>query len=256
MKNAVMFSMMLALSGCGCETVDTGNRGIKTTFGEIQGQPLPEGLYFYNPFTSGIRELSIQEVKLEEKTVCFTKDTQQVTIDFAVTYYPDAEKIGDLYKQFGENWAEKIVKPVVVSSIKDVVGKYIADDLIGKREAVRNEAFAEITKSLGERAVKSSRLDLVNLDFDDAYEKAVEAKVVAVQKAQEAKNRTVEVEENARQKIFAAEAEAKSMTIRSQALSQNKGLVEYEAVQKWNGILPQYMLGGATPFINLSKAKD
>lgn len=43
------------------------------------------------------------------------------------------------------------------------------------------------------------------------------------------------------------------MEIKSEALSKNKGLTEYEAVQKWDGKLPQYMLGGATPFINLNK---
>ena len=50
----------------------------------------------------------------------------------------------------------------------------------------------------------------------------------------------------------AAQAEAKSMAIRAQALSQNKSLVQYEAVQKWDGKLPQYMLGNSVPFINVS----
>jgi len=49
-----------------------------------------------------------------------------------------------------------------------------------------------------------------------------------------------------------AKANAESMTIRANALSQNPKLVEWEAVQKWNGELPNYMLGGATPFINMT----
>ena len=36
--------------------------------------------------------------------------------------------------------------------------------------------------------------------------------------------------------------EAKSMTIRANALTKNKALVEYEAVQKWDGKLPEYMM--------------
>ena len=52
-----------------------------------------------------------------------------------------------------------------------------------------------------------------------------------------------------------AEAEAKSMAIRANALSKNKALVEYEAVQKWNGILPQYMMGESIPFINLNNRR-
>ena len=45
------------------------------------------------------------------------------------------------------------------------------------------------------------------------------------------------------------------MAIRANALSKNKALVEYEAVQKWNGILPQYMMGDSIPFINLNNRR-
>lgn len=48
--------------------------------------------------------------------------------------------------------------------------------------------------------------------------------------------------------------EAESMKIKSQALSENKQLIGYEAVKKWDGKLPQYM-GGETPipFINIQQ---
>ena len=65
--------------------------------------------------------------------------------------------------------------------------------------------------------------------------------------------RKIMVQEEARQKVIAAEAEARSMAIRAQALTQNKALVEYEAVKKWDGKLPEYMLGNSVPFINVTK---
>jgi regulator of protease activity HflC (stomatin/prohibitin superfamily) len=240
------------LTACGCETVDTGHRGIRTTFGEVQGEPLAEGLYWYNPFTSHIVELSVREEKIEGKTACFTRDTQTVTVAYVLTYYPDPTKIHELYKQFGEGWEEKILTPAILGSLKDVVGQYIADDLVGKREAVKSAVYEELKTALAARSVTITRLDLVNLDFDNAYEQAVEAKVVAIQKSAEAKNKTVQVEEQAKQKVISAKAEAESMQIRSQALQQNKGLVEYEAVQKWDGKLPVYSMGQALPFINLT----
>lgn len=244
------------MSGCGCEQVDTGHRGIKTNYGKIVGEPLPEGLHWHTPFTEQINQIDVREQKFEGQTTAFTRDTQSVTISFAVTYYPDPVKIADIYRQFGENWADKLIGPPTLGAIKDVVGVYIADDLVGKREEARNAVLRELEESLKTRNVFVTRIDLTNLDFDDAYERAVEAKVTAVQKAMEAKNKTVEIEENAKQTIIAAEAAAKSMQIRSEALKQNKGLVEYEAVQKWDGKLPQYMLGNGTmPFLNLN-AKD
>ena len=42
------------------------------------------------------------------------------------------------------------------------------------------------------------------------------------------------------------------MSIRANALTKNKALVEYEAVQKWDGKLPEYMMGNSIPFINLT----
>lgn len=253
-KTSIITVMMLSLvllTSCGFEQVDEGYRGIKSEWGKVIGDPLQPGIYFYNPVSSKIFEIEVREQKLEGQTSCFTKDTQSVVVSYVVTYFPQPDMIGKIYSQFGLEWSNKIISPAVLGSIKDSIGQYIADDLVSKREAVKAAAQKEITDALLTRDITVTRLDITNLDFDDAYEKAVEAKVVAIQKAQEAKNKTVEVEENAKQTVKAAQAEAESMRIRANALTQNKSLVEYEAVQKWDGKLPQYMMGSSTPFINL-----
>ena len=247
-----VFVLLIALTSCGFKVVDTGHRGVETKFGKIVGEALEEGLHLYNPFTSKIVELDVREQKLEGQTQCFTRDTQTVTIKFALTYYPKKENIHKLFQQFGVEFAQRIINQVVLGSIKDSVGQYIADELVQSREKVKASAQKEMTDTLSTRDIVVTRLDFVDLDFDDAYEKAVEAKVVAIQKAAEAKNKTVEVEENAKQTILSAKAEAESMRIKSQALAQNKGLVNFEAVRKWDGKLPVNMYGSAPiPFLNL-----
>jgi prohibitin 2 len=252
----VLFPVLaVVMTGCGMEQVDEGYRGIETNWGKVIGDPLPPGLHFYNPVSSSIFEMDVREQKLEAETTAFTRDTQSVVVKFAITYYPDPAKIGHLYSQFGKQWDEKIVLQAVLGSLKDAIGQYIADDLVSKREVAKATAEKEIKSALADRGVTVTRLDFTNLDFDDAYEKAVENKVVAIQRAAESKNKTVQVEEEAKQKVTAAQADAESMRIKSQALSQNKGLVEYEAIQKWNGKLPEIMLGNSVPIINLEKLK-
>lgn len=251
-KMAGLLLGVSSLSGCGFEVVDTGYRGIFTEFGKIQGEPLPEGVHFYNPLSGDIREIDVREQKVEKQTSCFTKDTQHVLVKFVITYYPDPVQVHKLYQQFGTDWEDKIIEPASLGSVRDVIGRYVADDIVGKLEQAKRDAEAELKENLKSRGVFLSRLDFTGIDFDQAYKSAIEAKVVAVQRAAEAKNKTVEIEERAKQQIIAAEAEAKSMTIRSQALSQNKGLVEYEAVQKWDGHLPQYMMGNSIPFVKLT----
>lgn len=245
----------LTLTSCGFEVVDTGRRGIQIRYGEVVGDSLGEGLHFYNPFTSDIREYEVRQETWSDKTNIFTGDTQSVDVEFAVTYYPEPAFVGYLYREFGneEQLVEKKVKKIVLGAIKDAIGTVKADELVGQRESVRKRALKEVAESLAQWHVNVTDLQFTNLDFDDAYEKAVEQKVVATQLAQKAANDTVRIREEAKQTVATATAQAEAMKIQSAALSQNKGLVEYELAKKWNGVLPVNMYGGsAVPFINVS----
>jgi regulator of protease activity HflC (stomatin/prohibitin superfamily) len=244
-----------SIAGCGFETIDTGHRGVETNFGKIVGEPLPEGLHFYNPLTSDIVELDVHEQKIEGIANSFTKDTQNVAVSYAVVLYPDPAQIHLIYQKFGKTWGDTLVTPLIQNSIKDVIGQNVADDLVGKRDAMRATAQKELTEKLKERSILVTSLAFTNLDFDDAYEHAVEQKVVAIQNALKEKNTTVQIEEKAKQTIASAKADAEAMRIKTQALSQNKGLVEYELAQKWDGHLPQNMFGGSMPMINFESLK-
>lgn len=257
MKNVLIIVCALFLSACGFEQVDEGYRGIKSEWGKVVGDPLTPGLHFYNPVSSNIVEMDVREHKIEATTEAFTRDTQKVEVTYVVTFFPDQNSIGTLYSQFGYKWDEKIVVQTVLGSIKDVIGQYIADDLVSKRETAKMAAETELRTALHSRNIIVTRLDFTNLNFDSAYEKAVEAKVVAIQKAAEAKNHTVEVEEQSKQVVMSAKAEAEAMRIKSQALAQNKGLIDFTIAEKWNGQLPEVMLGsGSTPLINFDNLRN
>ena len=162
-----------------------------------------------------------------------------------------------MYRDVGRDWEQKLIPQVVLGTLKEVVGKWDAVDLISNRDKAAATAYDAIAKNLGDRNVEISRFEITDISYTAEFETSVEQKVIAQQKAIEEQNRTKQIEEQARQKVLSAEAEAKSMQIRAEALEQNAKLVEWEAVQKWNGVLPQYMLGGgATPFINLSPGKN
>lgn len=257
MKNLLIVVLATFLTGCGFEIVEPGYRGIETNLGKVVGEPLAEGLHFYNPLTSDIKEFNIRQETWSAKTSIFTKDTQRVEVEFAVTYTPDPKAVTKIYLEVGREEAlvEKIVKPVVLGSLKDAIGQVIADELVSKRELITRAALKEVQENLASKNVFITDLQFTNLDFDDAYEQAVEQKVVATQMAQKSKNETVQIEEQAKQTVATARAEAEAMRIKSQALSQNKGLVEFEIAKKWNGVLPQYMMGNSVPLIDFSKLK-
>lgn len=235
----------------GIEIVDTGHRGVKTVYGKVEPASLEEGLYFYNPFTSGIHEMDVRVQKYEIDTEAYTRDIQQAKLHIIVNYNLEKTKAHEMYANVGSDWEDRLIPQTVNGTMKSVVGKWDAVDLIANRAKAQAEIQEMLAAILIEKDVHLTRVELSNIDYSDEFEKAVEAKVTAIQRASEAENKTRQIQEEAKQKVISAKAEAESMAIRAQALTQNKALVEYEAVQKWDGVLPVYMLGGATPFISL-----
>ena len=249
--HAVLMSMTVS---CGFEIVDTGHRGIETRFGEVVGKSLPEGLHFYNPFTSNITELDVRVNRSELDLQTYTKDVQQAVIRVVTTYSLNKDAAHLVFQEYGIDYAVKILPQAVEGAAKAVIGNWDAVDLISNREKARALIELNLAASVKDKHILISKFEITDIAYNETFEVAVEKKVTAIQYAIEAKNKTVQIQEEANQQVIKAKAQAESMTIRAQALSSNKNLIEYEAVQKWNGVLPTMMLSnGATPFINLGK---
>lgn len=252
-KLSLPVAALLMTSACGFEIVDTGHRGVETRFGEVVGESLPEGFHTYNPFTSDIVEMDTRVLRVDANEKTYTKDVQLTNLQYAVNFNLKRDAAHLIYREVGEDWQEKLVDPVIRGSIKAAIGRWDAVDLIANRDKATMEITEAIVRDLDAKNVTVVGFELTDITFQPEFEKAVEAKVTAIQDAIRSQNETVRFEEEAKQKVITAKAEAESMRIRANALTQNAALVEYEAVQKWDGQLPQYVLGGATPFINLSQ---
>ena len=231
--------------------VGVGERGVKVTLGKTSPESFGEGVHFVTPFISQIHKMDVKTVKSNIETMAQSKDIQQAKIVYVVNYNLQPEKAPKMYREVGKDYLNVIISPTVEGIVKDVIGKWNAQDIVANREKVASEILNKLKADLGQKYINVSDFQITEIQYSNAFEQAIENKVTAEQDALKAKNVTIQVQEEARQKLIAAEAEAKSMAIRAQALTQNKALVEYEAVKKWDGKLPEYMLGGSVPFINL-----
>ncbi len=234
--------------------IDAGYRGIKTVWGKVIGESLPEGLYFYNAISSEIYAMDCKTRKATVKTNAYTKDVQQSTVQVAVNYNLNPAFAHVMFKEVGQDYEQKILYPKIISVIKDTFGGWEADKLIANRETAIQSIFEKLQAVMAPDHIDVTGVALENIDFSDQYERAIEEKQIATQNAIKAMNKTKQIEEEAKQKVLTAQAEAESMRIRSQAISQNQNLIQYEAVQRWDGKLPVNMYGSAPiPFINALK---
>ena len=231
--------------------VGVGERGVKVTLGQTSPVALEEGVHFVMPFFTTVKKMNVKTVKSNIATMAQSKEIQQARIVYVVNYNLQPENAPKMWRTVGRDYVSVVVMPTVEGIVKDTIGKWNAQDIVANREKVASEVLFKLNEKLGPKYINVSDFQITEIQYSQAFEQAIESKVTAEQEALKAKNKTVQVQEEARQKIIASEAEAKSMAIRAQALTQNKNLVEYEAVQKWDGKLPQYMMGNSVPFVNL-----
>lgn len=258
MRNATIKVLLLlaalSLTACGAEQIDSGYRGIYTEYGAVTGEPLAEGLHFYNPFTADIFEYPVREQMMTGKSVFQSKDNQRVTIEFSVTYRPDPNKVTALWTEYGRpDQLATIIEKDVLGAAKDAVGTTDAETINSKRNAVVDAALKEVQITLAKRNIQVTGLQFTDITFDQDFTNAIEAKATAVILAQKAVNDTERIKEEKQQAIFKAEGEARAMQIKSEALAKNKGLVAFEMVQKWDGTLPRIVMGAnSIPMFNMN----
>jgi len=150
-----------------------------------------------------------------------------------------------------EIFENKLIPQAVLGSFKDVIGTWDAIELIANRVTAGEQVEAALTNELGPYGFSIRNLELTNISYEGEFEHAVEAKVKAVQLAEEAKNNTIRIEEEAKQTIIAANAEAESMAIKTKALEQSPSLIYFEAVQKWDGVMPKLITGAGGNLLNI-----
>ncbi|MBQ9473066.1 MAG: prohibitin family protein [Bacteroidales bacterium] len=232
-------------------TIKSTQRGVLSTFGKMSDNVIEDGLHMKIPFIQTVKKVNIQQKKFDGKENSYTRDVQTSEVEYTINYDLVRENVSKLMKNVGDDYHNRIVVPFIRSAMKESFGNFAATEIVENRDDVRREIETHLQQILDANYFTNIQFQLVDIDFDDDFEKAIKDKQVAEQAALKAKNVTIQVEEKAKQTKIAAEAEAEAMRIKANALERNPKLVEYEAVQKWNGELPHYMLGNSVPFINL-----
>jgi regulator of protease activity HflC (stomatin/prohibitin superfamily) len=225
--------------------ISAGHTGVQITLGEVNPNPLTEGVHLVNPI-SQVRDVDVRLQKTQlAGAQAGTKDLQQVHTDIVVNYRLNAAKVPHIYKEFGLNVDEKVLGPAINEAFKTVTAKYTSEELITKRQVVSDEIQTQLKSKVAPFDIDVSGISLVNFGFSADYQKAIEAKVISVQQTAKAEQDLRRIEVEARSRVAQAEGEAKAISIQAQAIQSNGGqnYVQLEWIKRWNGKLPETMLG-------------
>ena len=234
--------------------ISAGHEGVQTTLGQVNMQSLNEGLHFINP-VSNVSEVSVRVEKADLKNAnAGTKDLQVVHTDIVVNYRLDGAKVAHMYKESGLDLTDKILMPAVSESFKAVTAHYDSEELITKRDEVSRAIHEALQSKVSKYGLIVSEISLVNFGFSAEYQAAIERKVIATQQKLKAEQDLSRIVIEADQRIAKAKGEAESIRIQAQAIQSQGGkdYVQLQAIARWDGKLPTYMMGNsAMPMINL-----
>jgi len=231
-------------------TIQAGERGVLLTFGKPSMDAVDEGLHFKIPFAQRVKKMEVRTQKIEVSADAASKDLQDVQTIIALNFHLNAEQVPSLYQEVGKGYVDRIINPAIQESVKAVQAKFTAEELVSRRTEVRQGIQEVLTVRLAKYYITVDDFNIVDFQFSEEFDRAIEAKVTAEQQMLKAEMDLKRIEVEKRQKITQAEAEAESIRIQSIALSQNKDILELRAIEKWDGVMPK-VTGGATPFVSL-----
>lgn len=236
--------------------VPPGHRGVVVQLGAVKGE-MAEGFHFRIPIMQKVVDVNVQIQKSETESIAASKDLQTVTSKIALNYHVNPSAVAKIFQTIGLSYDTKIIDPAVQEVMKAVTAKYTAEELITKRQHVAQEIQELLTSRLNKSDIKVDAFSIVNFQFSDEFNKAIESKQTAEQLALKAQRDLQRIKIEAEQKVAGAKAEAEALRIQKEQVTAEliklrEIEVQKQAVEKWDGKLPYYS-GGAVPFLNIGK---
>ena len=243
---AIVLLAAFVTAMCSFKTVDPGNRGVKVTLGKVSPSFVGEGLTWKMPYLTSIYTVSVRQDTRETQAACFSSDLQQINMKLKVLYRLPESSVVKLYQEYNQGDAfDSLVAPRVQEAIKEATAGSTAEDIVKKRETIKQSALLATNQKIAGLIVVDD-LVIENIDLSKDLEQAIEAKMVQQQETQKAHYVKEKAIKDAETMKVTAAAEADAIRVRGQALKETPDLIALKIVEKWDGKSPLYVGGGAS----------
>lgn len=246
-------------------TVNTGEVAVVKHLGKIT-HVRNAGTCFDLWMINSYKKYDTKVQNVDITTMAYSSDAQTMDIAMTLQYRIMADKVVDIATQYGSLEAlESRINSIAIEKTKSVLSSSKAMDIIATRATISPAVELAIKDAIGEEYfVNVTAVVLTNIDFSDAFEQAVEDKMIAEQAKLKAdyenQKKVAEAEAEAEAKLKAAQAEIEIAKAKAEALkiaaeaeaeanktvasSITDKIIEKLFYEKWDGKLPTVMGDG------------
>lgn len=207
------------------KTVDNGEIAVVKHLGQVVDTREP-GMHTDFWMTNSYVKLDTKVRQVDIVTASYSNDKQTMDISMTVQYQIKKDMAKDIVIHYGTlEMLESRIQSVAIERTKAIMSSYTADSLIEQRSVISAAVADAVELALGESYyIDITNVALTNIDFSDAYEAAVEQKMIATQEVERAKAEAQKAEETAKGQLKVAEQEAKAKIEAAKADAEAKRL--------------------------------
>ena len=246
-------------------TISSGEVAVVKHLGKIEDVKTA-GTHYDLWITNKYIKYDTKVQNLEISTAAYSSDAQPMEVAMTVQYQILSDKVVDIATQYGNLKAlENRIQSIAIEKTKSVLSGHKAMDIIANRASISPAVEVVIKDAVGEEYyVNIVTIVLTNIDFSDAFEKAVEDKMIAEQSKLKAdyenQTKVAKAEADAEAKLKAAQAEieiakaeAEALMIAAQAEADANKIVndsitdkilEKATIDAWDGKMPAVVGSG------------
>lgn len=240
-------------------TIDSGEIAVVKHLGKIEDVKTA-GTHYDLWITNKYMTYDAKVQNLEAETAAYSSDAQTMNIQMTIQYQIISDKVIDIATQYGKlEVLESRINSIALEQTKSVLSSHKAMDIIANRATISPDVEAAIKEAVGEEYfVDIVAVVITNIDFSDAFERAVEDKMIAEQAKLKAdyenETKVAKAEADAQAKLKAAQAEieiakaeAEAMMIAAEAEAEANKIIDESITDKiiekimvdaWDGKLP------------------
>jgi prohibitin 1 len=185
MKSHVWLPVLLcSLLLTSCVTVRPGEVGIKQKLGQIKGDHLAAGPFWFNPLTTTVKKITTRTVEAFNELDVPTREGLTVKSEIALLYHVKPEAAREVYTKYGMNYQEVIVESNFRAVARHICGMYYAKELFAvDRKKIEKEIFDEISGSIWDKGFVTDAVLLKSITMPPQIFQAVENKLKAEQES-------------------------------------------------------------------------
>ncbi len=171
--------------------VPSGYVGVKLTLGKASPDELKPGLHLIIPFIQRVEKMSVRthsyDLTGSNSINALSRDGLTINVELTTLYKIMPDKAAEIYIEYGLLYEDRIIKPVIRSSVRDVIATLDSAQVYQERALIQEKIAQQVRSELEKRFIMLDEILIRDIKLPRKVVEAIEQKRRALEEAQRMK---------------------------------------------------------------------